>query len=90
MSQPQADLVIQISASEAYPDAVHRGQSTDGSLALELRRRLEPGEEIILAFHGYLATTSIVWVADTPFDRTFHAGVRLLAVSVLPEDRTYL
>ena len=89
MPEPQADLVIQISASQAFADTPLGEPAKEGSLASELRRRLEPGEEIILAFRGYLATTSIVWIADAPFDRGFHAGVRLLAVSILPEDCAY-
>jgi hypothetical protein len=81
MPEPQADLVIQISASEACADSVLGGESGNRSLASELRQRLEPGREITLKFPGYLATTSIVWISDSPCHCTFHAGVRLLAVS---------
>ncbi len=89
MPEPRADLVIQISASQALADTPLEEPAKACSLPSELQRRLEPGEEIILAFRGYMVTTSIVWIADAPFDGGFHAGVRLLAVSILPEDCAY-
>jgi hypothetical protein len=89
MSERQADLVIQISASEECSGATTHNPSGDDGLASELRRRLEPGAEIALTCDGYVAIASVIWIADGPLDRTFHAGVRLLAVSNLPDGGTY-
>jgi hypothetical protein len=88
MSERQADLVIQIAVSEASPAATVGSLSGESNLAAELRRRLEPGTEIALSCDGLRAITSIVWIDDLPLYRTFHAGVRLLAVSSQPEDIT--
>lgn len=86
MSAAQADLVIQISASEGYLEEGQPLSSAETSLAAELRRRLAPGAEIALSCNGFRAITSIVWIDDLPLHQTFHAGVRLLAVSSSSED----
>lgn len=86
MSDTHADLVIQISTSETAPDAAgpNTGKTKEGELSMELRRRLHPGVEIALAFNGYRAITSILWISELELDRSFRAGVRLLGVSALP------
>ena len=86
MSDTHTDLVIQISTSEAAPDAAGRSteKTEEGELSMELRRRLQPGVEIALAFPGYMAITSILWISELELDHSFRAGVRLLGVSALP------
>jgi hypothetical protein len=86
MQDTQEDLVIQISASETAPHAADRNadKTEEGELSMELRRRLQPGVEIALAFPGYMALTSILWISESEMDRGFRAGVRLLGVSALP------
>jgi hypothetical protein len=88
MSDTHADLVIQISASEIAPDAACRntGKTEEGELSMELRRRLQPGVEVALAFPGYMAITSILWISEPGLDHSFRAGVRLLGVSALPAE----
>jgi len=86
MPDTQEDLVIQISTSET---ALHAGgrnaeKTEEGELSMELQRRLQPGVEIALAFPGYMAITSILWISEPQMDRSFRAGVRLLGVSALP------
>lgn len=89
MSDTHADLVIQISTSETAPDAAGRkAEKTAGELSMELRRRLQPGVEIALAFPGYMAITSILWISELELDHSFRAGVRLLGVSARPAERS--
>ena len=85
-----ADLVLQFSSSSITADPVLRNSHSAevGGLILELRQRLKPGLEIALACQGYRAITSILWVSDFPTNHTVCAGVRLLAVSVLPDQLT--
>lgn len=80
--------MIQISTSGTAPDAAGRKteKTEEGALSMELRRRLLPGVEIALAFPGYMAITSILWISELELDRSFRAGVRLLGVSALPAE----
>lgn len=88
MSDTHADLVIQISTSETAPDAAGRetDKTEEGELSKELRRRLQPGAEIALAFPGYMAVTSILWISELELNHSFRAGVRLLGVSARPAE----
>jgi hypothetical protein len=88
MSDTHADLVIQVSTSETAPDAAGRKteKTEEGDLSMELRRRLQPGVEVALAFPGYRAITSILWISEPGLDHSFRAGVRLLGVSALPAE----
>ncbi len=88
MSDAHTDLVIQISTSETAPDAADRNteKTGEGELSMELRRRLQPGVEVVLAFPGYMAITSILWISELELGHSFRAGVRLLGVSALPAE----
>jgi hypothetical protein len=89
MSDTHADLVIQISTSETASDAAGRkAERTAGELSMELRRHLQPGVEIALAFPGYMAITSILWISELELDHSFRAGVRLLGVSARPAEES--
>ena len=87
VSNSSADLVVQFSRSSITADPLLRNpQTTELSrLILELGQQLKPGQEIALACQGYVAIASILWVSDFPANHTVSAGVRLLAVSVLPD-----
>ena len=82
MSATRADLVIQISASEESPDASVQGPQENGGLDAELRSRLKPGLQIVLAYPGYNAVAEVLWICGA---RGVRVGVRLLAVSALFE-----
>ena len=84
MSATHTDLVIQISTAGTSMDVPGTEQSSEGSAVAELRRCLQPGAEITLVFRGYMAITSILWLAGPLTDNSLRAGVRLLGVSVLP------
>jgi hypothetical protein len=83
MSNPHADLVIQISTS-APVSAKPPAGGADSQLIEELGRWLQPGVEIGLIFEGYTAITAILWLSGLQPDRTLRAGIRLLGVSALP------
>lgn len=81
MSDPRADLVIQISASEISPDASVQDPQENGGLDAELRSRLKPGLQIVLLYPGYRAIAEVLWISDVHGARV---GLRLLAVSACP------
>lgn len=88
MPEAQAQLVIEISASSA---AIAGRNSEPGSCGLgpELGRNLRPGVEIALAFPGYTAVMSILWISELQQNQSFRAGVRLLGVSALPAETNF-
>jgi hypothetical protein len=85
MSHSHTDLVIEIPTSEIQPDSNFGVQDTEGGeMHMALRQWLQPGVEIMLAFNGCTAITSILWTTDPQSRRSFRAGVRLLGFSALP------
>lgn len=87
MSATHTDLVIQISTAGTSLDVPGTEQASEGTAVAELRRCLQPGAEIALVFRGYMAITSILWLAGPLTDHSLRAGVRLLGVSVLPSQQ---
>ena len=87
MSDTGAQLVIEISPSESSPHATRRRREKvrSGGLGSELRRCLQPGVEIALAFPGYTAVMAVVWISERQHEN-IRAGVRLLGVSALPDE----
>lgn len=87
MPEAQAQLVIEISASHAV--AGHNSEPGNCGLGPELGRSLRPGVEIALAFPGYTAVMSILWISELQQNQSFRAGVRLLGVSALPAETNF-
>ena len=84
MADAHSDLVIQISTCDPQSAAI----ASESRLLSELRRCLRPGVEIGLAFRGYTAIASILWLSGPLPDLSLRAGVRLLGVSALPVDES--
>ncbi len=87
MSDIHTDLVVRISASDSNSGSAGAALHDKRHLIMELKRCLQPGAEIALVFEGYMAMTSILWLSDLEPDGSVRAGVRLIGVSALPNDK---
>lgn len=87
MSDRDTELVIQISPPTPASLEAHEKarKAEDSRLTMELRQYLRPGLEVALILDGCRVITSIRWLSELEWDRSFRIGVRLFAVSALPD-----
>ena len=82
------EFVIQISTAASITNI--KGDETEtvvNPAAADLLPCLQPGTEIGLIFHRYVAIASIQWISGPTLDKSMRAGVRLIRLSARREKR---